>query len=162
MLKLKLQYFGHLIGRTDSSEKTLMLGKIEGGWERDDRGWDDWMASRAQWTWVWVNSRSWWWTGKPGMLQSMGSQRVGHNWATEQNWLSDWAHTHSYFSYNLFTLIFTGFTRNYNVYLNHLRGLTILLHACMLIRFSHVWFFATLWAIPCRTPLSKGFSRQEH
>ena len=59
--------------------------KIEG--EEDDRGWDGWMASLAQWTRVWVNSRSWWWTGKPGMLQSMGSQRVGHNWGTELNWL---------------------------------------------------------------------------
>ena len=59
--------------------------------EGDDRGWDGWMASRTQWTWVWVNSGSCWWTGKPGMLQSMGSQRVGHDWATELNWteLSD-------------------------------------------------------------------------
>ena len=54
--------------------------------EGDDRGWYGWMASPTQWTWVWVNSGSWWWTGKPGMLQFMGSQRVGHNWATELNW----------------------------------------------------------------------------
>ena len=52
------------------------------GGEGDDRGWDDWMASRTRWTWAWVNSRSWWWTGRPGVLQSMGSLRVGHNWAT--------------------------------------------------------------------------------
>ena len=52
----------------------------------NDRGWDGWMASATRWTWVWVNSGSWWWTGRPGMLQSMGSQRVGHDWATEQNW----------------------------------------------------------------------------
>ena len=83
MLKLKLQYFSHLMWRTDSLEKTLMLGKIEG--EEDDRGWVGWMASPAQWTWAWVNSGSWWWTGKPGVLQSMGSQRVGHDWATELN-----------------------------------------------------------------------------
>ena len=51
-----------------------------------NRGWDGWMASRTQWTWVWVNSGSWWWTGRPGELQSMGSQRVGHDWATELNW----------------------------------------------------------------------------
>ena len=56
------------------------------GGEGDDRGWDGWMASQTQWTWVWVNSRSWWWTGRPGVLQFRGSQRVGHNWATELNW----------------------------------------------------------------------------
>ena len=66
---------------TDSLEKTLMLGKIEG---RRRRGWDGWMASPNQWTWVWVSSGSWWWTGRPGMLQSMASQRLGHDWVTEQ------------------------------------------------------------------------------
>ena len=54
--------------------------------EGDDRGWDDWMASPVQRTWVWVNSRSWWWTGRPGMLQFMGSQRVWHDWTTELKW----------------------------------------------------------------------------
>ena len=88
MLKLKLQYFGHLMPRTDSSGKTLMLGGI-GGRRRDDRGWDGWMASPTRWPWVWVNSGSWWWTGRPGMLQFMGLQRVGHDWATELNW-TEW------------------------------------------------------------------------
>ena len=55
--------------------------------EGDDRGWDGWMASPTQWTWVWVSSRSWWWTGRPGVLQSMGSQTTGHDWATELNWV---------------------------------------------------------------------------
>ena len=91
MLKLKLQYFGHLMRRVDSLEKTLMLGGIGGG-EGDDRGWDGWMASLTRWTWVWVNSRSWWWTGRPGMLQFMGSQRVGHDWMTELNW-TDFIHS---------------------------------------------------------------------
>ena len=86
MLKLKLQYFGHLMRRTDTSEKTLMLGKIEGSREGDDRGWDGWMASLTQWTQISASSRSWWWTGKPGMLQSMGFQRVRHEWVTELNW----------------------------------------------------------------------------
>ena len=63
-----------------------MLGKIEGRRRRDDRGWDGWMASLTRWTWVWVSSWSFWWTGKPGMLQPMGSQKVGHNWATERNY----------------------------------------------------------------------------
>ena len=65
--------------------KTLMLGKIEGGKRREWQRWDGWMASLTQWTWVWVNSGSWWWTGRPGVLQSMGSQRVRHNWATKLN-----------------------------------------------------------------------------
>ena len=56
------------------------------GDEGDDWGWDGWMASRTRWTRVWVNSGSWWWTGRPGMLRFMGSQRVGHDWATELNW----------------------------------------------------------------------------
>ena len=86
MLKLKLQYFGHLMRRTNSLEKTLMLGKIEGGRRKGHRAWDGWMASLTHWTWVWVGSGSWWRTGKPGMLQSMGSQRVRHDWATELNW----------------------------------------------------------------------------
>ena len=83
MLKLKLQYCGHLMRRADSLEKTLMLGKTEGGRRRGHRGWDGWMASPMRWTWVWVNSGSWWWTWRPGVLQSMGSQGVGHDSATE-------------------------------------------------------------------------------
>ena len=60
--------------------------RLKAGGEGDNKGWDGWMASPTQWTWVWVNSRSWWRTGRPGMLQSMGSQRVGHDWVTELNW----------------------------------------------------------------------------
>ena len=91
------------IGRTDVEVETPILwlpdakswliwkdpdaGKDwQQGEKGEDRGWDGWMASLTQWTWVWINSGSWWWTGRPGMLQSMGSQRVGHNWATELNW----------------------------------------------------------------------------
>ena len=59
---------------------------IRAGGEVDDRGWDVWMASPTQWTWVWVDSGSWWWTGRSGVLQFMGLQRVGHEWATELNW----------------------------------------------------------------------------
>ena len=86
LLRLKLQYFGHLMQRADSFEKTLMLGKIEAGGEGNGRGWDGWMASPTQRTWVWVDSGSWWWTGRPGVLQFMGLQRVGHDWMTELNW----------------------------------------------------------------------------
>ena len=86
MLKLKLQYFGHLMWSADSFEKTLMLGKIEGGRRR---GW--WRLRlldgiTTQWTWFWVNSRSWWWTRRPGVLWSIRLQRIGHDWATELNW----------------------------------------------------------------------------
>ena len=86
MLKLKLQYFGHLMWRINSLEKTLTLGKIEGGRRRG--------RSRMRWLdgitdsmdMIWVNSGSWWWTGRLGVLQSMGSQRVGHDWVTELSW----------------------------------------------------------------------------
>ena len=89
-------------GRTDAKAETPVLwpplvkswltGKLwcwEGlgtGGEGDDRGWDGWMASPTWWTGVWVNSGNWWWTGRPGVLQFMRSQRVGHNWETELNW----------------------------------------------------------------------------
>ena len=95
MLRLKLQYFGHLMRRIDSLKKTLMLGKIEGRRRRDDREWDGWMASPTQWTWVWVDSWSWWWTGRPDVLRIMGSQRVGHNWATEMK-LKMWHYSSEY------------------------------------------------------------------
>ena len=84
MLKMKFQYYGQLIWRANSLEKTVMLGKIEGR-RRGDRGSDGWMALLTQWTWVWVNSRSWWWIARPAVMQSMRSQRVGHDWATEKN-----------------------------------------------------------------------------
>ena len=86
MLKLKLQYFGHLMWRIDHWKRPWCWEKLKVGGEGDDRGWDGWMASFTQWAWVWACSGSWWWTGKPGMLQSMGSQSVGHDWATELNW----------------------------------------------------------------------------
>ena len=92
------------IGRTDAKadtpilwpphSKSWLIGKDpdagrdwRAGIEGDNKGWDGWMASPTRCTWVWVNSESWWWTGRPGMLQFMGSQRVGHNWATV-NWES--------------------------------------------------------------------------
>ena len=63
---------------------------LRAGGEGDNRGWDGWMASPTQWTWVWVNFGSWWWTGRPGMLKSMESQIVGHDWVTELNYLPAW------------------------------------------------------------------------
>ena len=72
--------------RTDSFEKILMLGTTEGRRRRGQRGWDGWMASLTRRTWVWASSRNRWWTGNHGVLQSMGSQKVGHDWATELKW----------------------------------------------------------------------------
>ena len=88
------------IGRTDTEAETLATWweelthwkrpwcweRLRAGGERDSRGWDGWVASLTQLTWVWARSGSWWWTGKPSMLQSMGSQRVGHDWTIELNW----------------------------------------------------------------------------
>ena len=70
-----------LTGKDPNAGKDWRLEK-----KGDNRGWDGWMASLTWWTWVWIISGSWWWTGKPGMLQSMGSQRVGPDWVTELNW----------------------------------------------------------------------------
>ena len=92
--------FFHFMGFCDVWWKTLAtsckelthwkrlwcLEGLEAGGEGDDRGWDGWMASLTLWTWVWVNSGSWWWTGRPGVLRFMGLQRAGHDWATELNW----------------------------------------------------------------------------
>ena len=89
------------IGRTDAEAETPILWpseelthwerpwfweRLKAGGERDDRGWDGCMTSLTGWTWVGASSKSWWWTGNPGVLQSMGSQRVGHDWVTELNW----------------------------------------------------------------------------
>ena len=84
MLKLKLQYFSRLMQKANSLEKTLILERLRARGQGDDRGWDGWMASLPQWTWVWTNSRRWWRTGKPTVLQSMGSQRVRQDLVTEQ------------------------------------------------------------------------------
>ena len=83
MLKLNLQYFSHLMQRTDSLAKPWGWERLKAGGEGDDRGWDGWMASPIWCTWVWASSRYWWWTGKPGLVQSMESQRVRHEWVTE-------------------------------------------------------------------------------
>ena len=74
------------MGKTRDLFKKIRDIGIGAGGEGDDRGWDGWMASLTWWTWVWVNSRSWWWTGRPGVLRFMGSQRVRHDWVTELNW----------------------------------------------------------------------------
>ena len=79
MLKLKLQYFGHMMWRATHLKRPWCWKRLKAGGVGDDRGGDGWMELPTQWPWVWVSSRSWWWTGRPVMLQSMGWQRVGHN-----------------------------------------------------------------------------------
>ena len=122
MLKLKLQYFGHLIWRAGSIEKTLILGRLRAEGEGGNRGWDGWMVSLTQWTWVWANSRRRWRTGKSGMLQFMGSQRFRHDLVTEQQCIKE--------KYVLlyYTLLF---------YLKQC--------ACVVSCFRHVQLLATPW-----------------
>ena len=151
MLKPKLQYFGHLIQRTDSLEKTLVLGMVGGRCRRDDRGWDGWMASLTQWPWVWVSSRSWRWTGKPGMLQSMGSQK-------SQTLLSNITELILNYNFPEYSWKWVGFDK----------GLEELLP--MLYRFSLEWFLslnvvgrAAAWSQKTWTwilalPVSKNFN----
>ena len=91
ILKLKLQYSGHLMWRNEELthwKRPWCWERLNAGGEGEDRGWCGWVASQTQWTWVWASSGSWWRTGKPGVLQSMASQRAGHNWASELNWLN--------------------------------------------------------------------------
>ena len=112
------------IGRTDieaetpirwpPDAKSWLIGKdpdAEKDWEGDDRGWDGWMASPTQWTWVWVDSSSWWWTGRPGVLQFMGSPRVGHNWVTELKWLISFSKVSLrsiHVAYSMISFLFKG------------------------------------------------------
>ena len=87
MLKLKLQYFGYLMEELTHWKRLWCWKRLGAGGEGADRGWDGWMASPTRWTWVWVNSGSWWWTGRPGVLRFMGSQESGTtellNWTEE-------------------------------------------------------------------------------
>ena len=79
MLRLKLQYFGKELNHW---KRPWCWGRVKAEGEGNDRGWDGWIASLTRWTWVWVNSGGWWWTGRPGLLRTMASQ--------SQIWLSDW------------------------------------------------------------------------
>ena len=107
------------------------------GGEGDNRGWDGWMASLTQWTWVWVNSESWWWTGRPGVLRFMGSQRVTHNWVTGLNWTSE-----IIFKFNLrlnFTIICCKYLK--------IKLISYIYHQSLTIYPSiyHLYKFCILW-----------------
>ena len=85
-MRLKFQYFATWCKELTHWKRPWCWERLRAGGEGDNRGWDGWMASPTQWTWVWVNSGYWWWTGRSGTLQSIGSQRFGHNWAIELHW----------------------------------------------------------------------------
>ena len=111
---------------------------LRAGGRGDDRGWDGWMASPTRWTWVWVNSGSWWWTGRPGVLRFMGSQRVRHDWATELTdwWCLLWSHVDT-------------FCQNKEIFLS--KYLLKVLKLWMMLTFIK-WFFACIemivWFLP--------------
>jgi len=86
MCRFKLQYFATWCEELTHLKRPWFWERLRAGGGGDDRGWGGWMASLTQWSWVWVDSGSWWWTGRPGMLQFMGSWRVRHDWTTELNW----------------------------------------------------------------------------
>ena len=86
MLNLELQWLATWCEELTHLKRPWCWEGLRAGEEGADRGWDGWMASQTRWTWVWVNSGSWWWAGRPGILRFMGSQRVGHDWRTELNW----------------------------------------------------------------------------
>ena len=90
VLKLKLQSLATWCEELIHLKRPWYWEELKAGWEGDNRGWDGWMVSLIRWTWGWASSGSWWWTWKSGMLQSMGSQRVRHEWVTELNWEAPW------------------------------------------------------------------------
>ena len=96
MLKLKVYTLATSFEELTHLKRPWCWKRLKSGREGDDRGWHGWMASHTQWTWVWVNSRSWWWTGRPGMLQYMGSQRVKHDWTELNSFIKHW---HRYFKW---------------------------------------------------------------
>ena len=178
LLWIMLLYKGNqscmFIGRTDAEAESnnsaswweeLTHWKRPWRWERskaggegDDRGWDGWMASVTWWTWVWVASRSWWWTGKPGVLQAMGSQRAGHGWVTE---LTDmWVY--KYFLESL-PLLLLGIPPEVE-----LQDHMVILLNCLKshrITCSVAQFCPTVcdpWTVAHQAPLAMGFPRQEY
>ena len=104
--------------------------RLKVGGEGDDRGWDGWMASPTRWTGVWVNSGSWWWTGRSGVLQSMGSQRFEHDWVTELNWqpqvLGFSPLCHEFVAFDLCNLKPVSFPLNLSLFICKMKGLEVL------------------------------------
>ena len=116
------------------------------------------MASPTWWTWVWASSGSWWWTGKPTVLQYMGSQRIRHNWATKLNWMSKII---QYLSLSLWFISLRIILSRFTYVFTNGKSSSFT-HACMISHFSPVWLFATQWTVGFQASLSMGFSRQEY
>ena len=132
--------------RVDSLEKTRWRWEGLRAWgEGDERGWDGWMASPTRWTWVWVNSGSWWWIGRPGVLQFMGSQRFRHNWATELNWtdLNYWCNLliNICSFYNLFSFFLRSLSQSLVLWLNIFNGLNYFLKYIHISTFTNKILF---------------------
>ena len=147
-LMLKLQSLCHLMRRTDSLEKTLMLGKIEGRRRRGDRGWDWWMASLIWWTLVWASSGSWWWTGKPGVLQ-----RASHESRTRlSNWTELSTHTHTYWTEELVSYSPWGCKRiGHNLATKQKQQQQQYMYPFFFRFFSHVGYYRVLSRVPWYT-----------
>ena len=111
LLPESLTFTGRVSGGKGQTLFFLISGERRAGGEGDNRGWDDWMASSTQWTWVWASSESWWRTGKPGVLQSTGSQRAGHDWAAEQ-WQRQRRHGFPWLLLVVFCLPISVYERN--------------------------------------------------
>ena len=164
MPKLKLQYFGPLMRRADALhlKRAWCWERLKAGGEGDNRGWDGWMASPTLWIWVWVDSRNWWWTGRPGVLWSMGSQRVRKNWVTELNWTE----SSSIFGIlrNLHTVLHSGCTSLHShqqctAILTSVRWYLIVVLICISLIMSDVeHLFMCLLAI-CMSSLEKCLFR---
>ena len=125
--------------------------RLRAGREGEYRGWDSWMASLTQWTWVWVDSGSWWWTGRPGMLQFVGSQRVRHDWATELNmrWKTAW----KYLVWLWLPAISIVFSSQFNSWASR-----IMRHSTNSTLLHQVWYFygkEVVWVSPPQVPTAK-------
>ena len=142
MLKLKLQSLASWCKELTHWKRPWCWVRLKAGGEGDNRGWDGWMASQTQWTWVWVSSWSWWWTGKPGILQSMGLQRVGHN--EQPNWIelaSIWDECNCAVVWTFFGIAFLWIGMK-----------TDLFQSC-----GHCWVFQICWHTECSTLIASSF-----
>ena len=141
MLQLKLQYFGYLMWKADSWKSPWCSERLTAEREEGIRGWDSWMASLIQWTWTWANVGRWWGTGRSGVLQSMGSQRVGHEWATEQQqWLKNLS-----FLRNCQTVFHSDCASLYSY--QQWRRVPLGPHPCHHLVLSMVWILAVLMCV---------------